>query len=602
MKKVIGIDLGTTNSCASIFEGGAPQVIPTKEGSRTTPSVVAFTEKGGRLVGQIAKRQALINPVNTIYAIKRLMGRKYNSSEVAKARTFVPYQIVPAPNGDARIKIKEREYSPEEISAYILQHIKEYAEDYLNTEIIEAVITVPAYFNDSQRQATKDAGKIAGLEVKRIINEPTAAALAYGLDKQEEELIAVYDLGGGTFDITILKINNGTFEVLSTSGNTFLGGEDIDQRIINWIVESFLQDTGIDLKTDRMAMQRIKEAAEKSKCELSSSLETKIHLPFITADQSGPKHLELQLSRSKLEQLIEDLVDSTIIPCKQALQDAGLRPSDISKVILVGGQTRTPKVVDTVKKFFNREPSKEINPDEVVAIGASIQAAILEGEVKELVLLDVTPMSLGIETKGATFTKIIERNTTIPCKNTMLFTTVTDNQTTVEIHVIQGESEKAFENKSLGKFELAGILPAPKGVPQIEVTFDIDANGIVHVSAKDRNTGRQHQIKITPSGGLTPKEVEHLALTAAKEEKETKSTKEIEASKNQLKDLLESNKRVFEQFGSRLDESEQVTVKTVFQSAEEALSNNDLAAINNSIEQMQRASSLLAEAMLRFSP
>lgn len=602
MKKVIGIDLGTTNSCASLFEGGVPQVIPTKEGSRTTPSVVAFTEKGGRLVGQIAKRQALINPVNTVYAIKRLMGRKYNSPEVAKARTFVPYQIVPAPNGDARIKIKEREYSPEEISAYIVQHIKEYSEDYLNTEIMEAVITVPAYFNDSQRQATKDAGKIAGLEVKRIINEPTAAALAYGLDKQEEEVIAVYDLGGGTFDITILKHNKGTFEVLSTSGNTFLGGEDIDQRIINWIVENFLQDTGIDLKTDRMAMQRIKEAAEKAKCELSSSLETKIHLPFITADQSGPKHLELQISRSKLEQLIEDLIENTIIPCKQALQDAGLKPSDISKVILVGGQTRTPKVVDTVKKFFNREPSKEINPDEVVAIGASIQAAIIEGEVKELVLLDVTPMSLGIETKGATFTKIIERNTTIPCKNTMIFTTVVDNQTTVEIHVLQGESEKAFENKSLGKFELAGILPSPKGIPQIDVTFDIDANGIVHVSAKDRNTGRQHQIKITPSGGLTPKEVEHLALTAAKEEKEIKSTKEIEASKTQLRDLLDSNKRVFAQFGSRLDESEQVTVKTVFQSAEEALSNNDLAAINNSIEQMQRASSLLAEAMLRFSP
>jgi molecular chaperone DnaK len=602
MKKVIGIDLGTTNSCAAIFESGVPQVIPTKEGSRTTPSIVAFTEKGGRLVGQIAKRQALINPVNTIYAIKRLMGRKYNSPEVAKARNFVPYQIVPAPNGDARVKVKEREYSPEEISAYILQHIKEYAEDYLNTEIMEAVITVPAYFNDSQRQATKDAGKIAGLEVKRIINEPTAAALAYGLDKQEEEVVAVYDLGGGTFDITILKLSKGTFEVLSTSGNTFLGGEDIDQRVINWIVESFLQDTGIDLKTDRMAMQRIKEAAEKAKCELSSSLETKIHLPFITADQSGPKHLELQLSRSKFEQLIEDIIESTLIPCQQALQDAGLKPTDISKVILVGGQTRTPKVVDTVKKFFNREPSKEINPDEVVAIGASIQAAILEGEVKELVLLDVTPMSLGIETKGATFTKIIERNTTIPTKNTMIFTTVADNQTTVEIHVLQGESEKAFENKSLGKFELAGILPAPKGVPQIEVTFDIDANGIVHVSAKDRNTGRQHQIKITPSGGLTPKEVEHLALTAAKEEKEVKTSKEIEASKNQLRDLLESNKRVFEQFGSRLDESEQVTVKTVFQTAEEALSNNDIKAINNSIEQMQRASSLLAEAMLRFTP
>ncbi len=602
MKKVIGIDLGTTNSCAAIFEGGVPQVIPTKEGSRTTPSIVAFTEKGGRLVGQIAKRQALINPVNTVYAIKRLMGRKYNSPEVAKARTFVPYQIVPAPNGDARIKIKEREYSPEEISAYILQHIKEYSEDYLTTEVIEAVVTVPAYFNDSQRQATKDAGKIAGLEVKRIINEPTAAALAYGLDKQEEEIVAVYDLGGGTFDITILKLNKGTFEVLSTSGNTFLGGEDIDQRVINWIVETFLQDTGIDLKTDRMAMQRIKEAAEKAKCELSSSLDTKIHLPFITADQSGPKHLELQLSRAKFEQLVEDIVESTIIPCKQALQDAGLKPSDIAKVILVGGQTRTPKVVDTVKKFFNREPSKEINPDEVVAIGASIQAGILEGEVKDLVLLDVTPMSLGIETKGATFTKIIDRNTTIPVKNTMIFTTVVDNQTTVEIHVLQGESDKAYENKSLGKFELAGIIPAAKGVPQIEVTFDIDANGIVHVSAKDRNTGRQHQIKITPSGGLTPKEVEHLALTAAKEEKETKSTKEIEASKNQLRDLLESNKRVFEQFGSRLDESEQVTVKTVFQSAEEALTNNDINAINNSIEQMQRASSLLAEAMLRFAP
>ncbi|OGF66987.1 MAG: molecular chaperone DnaK [Candidatus Fischerbacteria bacterium RBG_13_37_8] len=602
MKKVIGIDLGTTNSCAAVFESGVPQVIPTKEGSRTTPSIVAFTEKGGRLVGQIAKRQALINPVNTVYAIKRLIGRKYNSAEVAKARSFVPYQIVPAPNGDARVKIKEREYSPEEISAYVLQHIREYSEDYLGTDVLEAVITTPAYFNDSQRQATKDAGRIAGLEVKRIINEPTAAALAYGLDKQEQETIAVYDLGGGTFDITILKLNAGTFEVLSTSGNTFLGGEDIDQRVINWIVESFLQDTGIDLKTDRMAMQRIKESAEKAKCELSSALETRIHLPFITADQSGPKHLELPLSRAKFEQLVSDIIDTTLTSCEQALRDAGLQPASIGKIILVGGQTRTPKVIDTVKKFFNREPSKEINPDEVVAIGASIQAAILEGEVKELVLLDVTPLSLGIETKGASFTKIIERNCTIPCKNAMVFTTVVDNQNTVEIHVIQGESEKAFENKSLGKFELAGILPAPKGVPQITVSFDIDANGIVHVSAMDKNTGRQHQIKITPSGGLTPKEVEHLALSASKEEKQEKVTKEVEAIRSQLKDLLESNKRVFEQFGSRLEESEQVTVKTVLQSAEEALSKGNSSAINTSIEQMQRASSLLAEAMLRFAP
>ncbi len=602
MRKVIGIDLGTTNSCCAIFEGGVPQVIPTKEGSRTTPSIVAFTEKGGRLVGQIAKRQALINPVNTVYAIKRLIGRKYNSPEVTKARSFVPYQIVPAPNGDARVKAKDKEYSPEEISAYILQHIREYAEDYLSTPITEAVITTPAYFNDSQRQATKDAGKIAGLEVRRIINEPTAAALAYGLDKEETETIAVYDLGGGTFDITVLKLKKGVFEVLSTSGNTFLGGEDIDQRIINWITENFLQETGIDLKTDRMAMQRIKEAAEKAKCELSSSYETKIHLPFITADASGPKHLEMVLQRSQLERLIDDIIESTLQPCRQALQDAGLSPTDIGKIILVGGQTRTPKVVETVRKFFNREPSKEINPDEVVAIGASIQAAILEGEVKELVLLDVTPLSLGIETKGATFTKIIERNTTIPCKNTMIFTTVADNQTTVEIHVLQGESEKAYENKSLGRFELAGIVPSPKGVPQIEVTFDIDANGIVHVSAKDKNTGLQHQIKINPSGGLTPKEVEHLALTAAKEEKEIKASKEIEAAKSKLKDLIESNKRVYQQFGSKLDETEQSTVESVFKMAEEALNNSDINLINNSIEQMQRTSALLAEAMLRFTP
>jgi len=602
MRKVIGIDLGTTNSCCAIFEGGAPQVIPTKEGSRTTPSIVAFTEKGGRLVGQIAKRQALINPVNTIYAIKRLIGRKYNSPEVTKARSFVPYQIVPAPNGDARVKVKDKDYSPEEISAYILQHIREYAEDYLSTPITEAVITTPAYFNDSQRQATKDAGKIAGLEVRRIINEPTAAALAYGLDKEETETIAVYDLGGGTFDITILRLKKGVFEVLSTSGNTFLGGEDIDQRIINWITENFLQETGIDLKTDRMAMQRIKEAAEKAKCELSSSYETKIHLPFITADASGPKHLEMVLERSQMEKLIDDIIESTLQPCKQALQDAGLSPTDIGKIILVGGQTRTPKVVETVRKFFNREPSKEINPDEVVAIGASIQAAILEGEVKELVLLDVTPLSLGIETKGASFTKIIERNTTIPCKNTMIFTTVTDNQTAVEIHVLQGESEKAYENKSLGRFELAGIVPAPKGVPQIEVTFDIDANGIVHVSAKDKNTGLQHQIKINPSGGLTPKEVEHLALTAAKEEKEIKTSKEIEEAKKKLKDLIESNKRVYQQFGSKLDETEQSTVESVFRTAEEALNNSDINLINNSIDQMQRTSALLAEAMLRFTP
>jgi len=602
MKKVIGIDLGTTNSCAAIFEGGAPQVIPTKEGSRTTPSIVAFTEKGGRLVGQIAKRQVLINPVNTVYAIKRIMGRKYNSAEVAKARTFVPFQIVPAPNGDARVKIKDREYSPEEMSAYILQHIREYSEDYLGAEVMDAVITVPAYFNDSQRQATKDAGRIAGLEVRRIINEPTAAALAYGLDKEEEETIAVYDLGGGTFDITILKLKKGEFQVLSTSGNTFLGGEDIDQRVINWLVETFLQDTTIDLKTDRMAMQRIKEASEKAKCELSSANETRIHLPFITADTTGPKHLEANLTRSKFEQLVDDIIESTLQPCKQALNDAGLKPEDIGKVILVGGQTRTPKVVETVRKFFNREPSKEINPDEVVAIGACIQAAILEGEVKELVLLDVTPMSLGIETKGASFTKIIDRNTTIPVKNTMIFTTVVDNQTTVEINVLQGESDKAFENKSLGKFELAGILPSPKGVPQIEVTFDIDANGIVHVSARDKNTGRQHQIKITPSGGLTPKEVEHLALSASKEEKDVKISKEVEGSKIQLKDLLESNKRVYQQFGSKLDSTEQSTVDTVIKGAEDALAGNDAIAISKSIEQMQRASTLLAEAMLRFNP
>jgi molecular chaperone DnaK len=598
-ERIIGIDLGTTNSCAAVFENGIPQVIPNLEGARTTPSIVAFSEKGDRLVGQIAKRQAVVNPINTIYAVKRLIGRKFDSPEINQVRSFIPYQLNRAPNGDIRIKIKEEEYSPEEISSHVLQYIKRYSEEYLGYEVTDAIITVPAHFNDSQRQATKDAGQIAGLNVKRIINEPTAAALAYGLNKSTHETIAVFDLGGGTFDITILEIAEGVFEVLATNGNTFLGGEDFDRRIIAWMLEEFQNQNSIDLSTDRMAMQRIKEAAEKAKCELSTAMETKINLPFITADQNGPKHLDLMLQRSKFEGLIEDLLEQIEKPCNEALKDAGIKPEKLNQIILVGGQTRTPKVVDRVKKIFGKEPNREINPDEVVAMGAGVQGAVLNAEVKDIVLLDVTPLPLGIETRGSNFQVIIDKNTTIPTRKALVFTTVTDNQTAVEINVLQGEGEKAYQNKSLGKFELTGILPAPRGVPQIEVTFDIDANGIVQVSARDSNTGLKQAILISPSSGLSREEVTRLANDTISEQKEAADRRELDEVKNQLDQLLASNRKVYQQFATKLDEHEQATLESVFKDAEEAAKENDTQRMRDSLEAMQRASTLLAQAMLR---
>jgi molecular chaperone DnaK len=598
-ERIIGIDLGTTNSCVAIFENGVPQVIPNIEGARTTPSIVAFSEKGDRLVGQIAKRQVVVNPVNTIFAVKRLIGRKYDSPEISTVRGFIPYQLNRAPNGDIRIKIKEQEYSPEEISSQILQYIKKYSEEYLGYEITDAIITVPAHFDDSQRQATKDAGQIAGLNVKRIINEPTSAALAYGLNKSVSETIAIFDLGGGTFDITILEISDGVFEVLATNGNTFLGGEDFDRRIIGWMLEEFGEQTGIDLSTDRMAMQRIREAAEKAKCELSTVMETKINLPFITADQSGPKHLDLMLQRGKFEGLIADLLEQIENPCNEALKDAGIKLDRLNQVILVGGQTRTPKVVEHVKKIFGKEPNREINPDEVVAMGAAVQGAVLNAEVKDVVLLDVTPLPLGIETRGSNFQIVIDKNTTIPNRKSLVFTTVTDNQSTVEINVLQGEGQKAYENKSLGKFELAGILPAPKGVPQIEVTFDIDANGIVQVSARDSNTGLKQAIIISPSSGLTREEVNRLTNETVTEQKEAAARREVDEIKNQLDQLLASNRKVYDQFSTKLDEQEQAALQIVFKDAEDAARLLDAQKMKDSLEAMQRASTLLAQAMLR---
>jgi molecular chaperone DnaK len=541
----------------------------------------------------------VVNPINTIYAVKRLIGRKYDSSEISTVRNYIPYQLNRAPNGDIRIKIKEHEYSPEEISSHVLQYIKRYAEEYLGYEVTDAIITVPAHFNDSQRQATKDAGQIAGLNVKRIINEPTAAALAYGLNKSTHETIAVFDLGGGTFDITILEIAEGVFEVLATNGNTFLGGEDFDRRIIAWMLEEFMQQTSIDLSSDRMAMQRIKEAAEKAKCELSTTNETKINLPFITADQNGPKHLDLMLQRTKFEGLIEDLLEQIEKPCFEALKDAGIKPEKLNQIILVGGQTRTPKVIDRVKKIFGKEPNREINPDEVVAMGAAVQGAVLNAEVKDVVLLDVTPLPLGIETRGSNFQVIIDKNTTIPTRKALIFTTVTDNQGTVEINVLQGEGEKAYQNKSLGKFELTGILPAPKGVPQIEVTFDIDANGIVQVSARDSNTGLKQAILISPSSGLSREEVTRLANDTISEQKEAADRRELDEVKNQLDQLLASNRKVYQQFATKLDEHEQATLESVFKDAEEAAKENNTGRMKESLEAMQRASTLLAQAMLR---
>ncbi len=597
MSKIIGIDLGTTNSCVAVIEGGDPIVISNQEGSRTTPSVVAFTDKGERLVGQIAKRQAITNSENTIYAVKRLIGRKFTDSEVKKDIEIVSYKIVKAKNGDAWVKARDKEYSPAEISGMILQKMKQTAEDYLGEKVVDAVITVPAYFNDSQRQATKDAGKIAGLEVKRIINEPTAASLAYGLEKKKDEKIAVFDLGGGTFDISILELGEGVFEVKSTNGNTHLGGEDFDQRVIDYLADEFKKDQGIDLRSDRMALQRLKEAAEKAKMELSSSLETDVNLPFITADASGPKHLNIKLSRAKLEKLVEDLIDMVEHPCKTALADAGLSPSDINEVILVGGMTRMPRVQQKVKEMFGKEPNKSVNPDEVVAIGAAIQAGVLKGDVKDVLLLDVTPLSLGIETLGGVFTKLIEKNTTIPTRKSQIFSTAADNQPAVSIHVLQGEREMAANNKTLGRFDLVGIPPAPRGVPQIEVTFDIDANGIVHVSAKDLATGKEQSIKITASSGLSEEEINRMVKDAESHAEEDKKKKALAEARNNLDSLIYMTEKNLGEYGDKVDSSEKANIDNALQEARKTLDSDDVDTIKSAADHLTQVSHKLAEAM-----
>ena len=597
MAKVIGIDLGTTNSCVAIMEGGDPVVIANSEGSRTTPSVVAFSESAERLVGQIARRQAITNPENTISAVKRLIGRRFDDPMVQKATKVLPYKVVRADNGDAWVEIRGKGYSPAEISAFILQKMKQTAEDYLGEKVTEAVITVPAYFNDSQRQATKDAGRIAGLNVLRIINEPTAASLAYGLDKKKDEKIAVFDLGGGTFDISILELGDGVFEVKSTNGDTFLGGEDYDQRVIDYLADEFKKDQAIDLRKDRMALQRLKEASEKAKCELSSSMETDINLPFITADQNGPKHLNMKLTRSKLEALCADLIDKTEGPCRQALKDAGLTPGDINEVILVGGMIRMPAVQERVKKIFGKEPHRGVNPDEVVAVGAAIQAAVLKGEVKDVLLLDVTPLSLGIETLGGVFTKLIERNTTIPTRKSQIFSTAQDNQSAVSIRVFQGEREMAANNKLLGQFDLVGIPPAPRGVPQVEVTFDIDANGIVHVSAKDLGTAKEQSIKITASSGLTEDEIKQMVKDAEAHASEDKTRKETVEARNQLDSLIYSTEKSLKDYGGELEAGVRENIEAALQKAKKAMESQDAQTMRSAVDELNRSSHKLAEAI-----
>ncbi len=601
MGVTVGIDLGTTNSCIAYLESGKPVVIPNREGARVTPSVVAFLKSGERLVGQLAKRQMLLNPERTVFAVKRLMGRKYDSPEIERVKERLPYKLVPAENGDVWVEIDGKRYSPPEISAMILMYLKECAEEYLGEKVEKAVITVPAYFNDAQRQATKDAGKIAGLDVIRIINEPTAASLAYGFDKTSNEIIAVFDMGGGTFDITILEVREGVFKVLSTAGNTFLGGEDIDQKIMEWLIEEFRKETGIDLSGDKLALQRLKEAAEKAKVELSSLEETEINLPFIATDSTGVKHLVRRLSRRKLEELVEDILEQTKGPMERALDDAGLLPEDISKVILVGGQTRMPKVVELVKEFFGKEPYMDINPDEVVAMGAALQSGIITGEVTDLVLLDVTPLSLGIETKDDTFTVIIPRNTTIPTKKTMIFTTVADNQTRVRIHVLQGEREIASANKSLGWFDLVGIRPAPKGMPQIEVTFEIDVDGIVKVSARDRDTGKEQSMEIHPSSGLTPQEIERMIKDAERYREQDRKRRRIKKLRSEIEGVLSSLERSFERFKDKLPSEFRMEVMDAITNAKAAMKEEEEEEqLHQCLENLKTLSKKLSSMIMEF--